>query len=398
MSNHNNARMTSSERKHTVILACIFSIRMLGLFMVLPVMPLYLDSMPGATAQYIGISLGVYGLTQAILQLPFGFLSDYYGRKKIMLLGLMLFMLGSLVAAYAHDIWGVIIGRALQGSGAIGATIMAYAADITRAEVRTRAFAVIGVAIGSSFLIALIIGPIIDAYFGLTGIFYFTAVTCVFCMLLLRFLPQMQITSNSFTQMFVQVKKIIFHPELRRLNISVSILHACLVATFLVFPLKVLQLLNLTRVQAWQFYVPIMISGFLMVVPFLRSSDKRGTKSVFMCFIVLLAISQAGMMAAHKPILVVIASLLFFAAFNFLEASLPAMVSQLASPQNRGATLGVYSCSQFFGMFMGGILGGIAQQYAGASGIMVLCLTLTIIWFAVMQQFRQGRVLETAFR
>lgn len=393
-----STRMMPCERKHTAILACIFAIRMLGLFMVLPVLPLYLESLPGATAQYIGLSLGVYGFTQAALQLPFGFMSDYFGRKKIMLFGLLLFLFGSLIAANAHDIKGIIFGRAMQGAGAIGATIMAFAADISRHEIRTRAFAMIGAAIGTSFLLALVLGPIIDAYYGLAGIFYFTAISCMICMGLLTFLPQKQEVPLSFKQMLPQMKKILSHPELRRLNISVAILHACLVATFLVFPTKMLNLLNLSRAHAWQFYVPIMVSGFLMVVPFLRANDRRGTKPLLMFFIFILAIAQAGMMIANKPIFMVLASLAFFAAFNFLEASLPAMVSQLATPQNRGATLGLYSCAQFFGMFLGGVLGGAVQQYAGSHGIMVLCLALTITWFAIMQQFRQSRILEAAFR
>lgn len=389
--------MMPSERKHTSILACIFSIRMLGLFMVLPVLPLYLDSLPGATAQYIGMCLGIYGFTQAILQLPFGFLSDYLGRKRVMLFGLTLFLLGSLMASRAHDIWGIMLGRGLQGAGAIGATIMAFATDLTRTEVRTRAFALIGAAIGSSFLLALIIGPIIDAYFGLAGIFYFTAISCVLCMMLLNLLPQKQTAPTSFKQILPQIKKILVHPELRRLNLSIAILHACLVATFLVFPPKVLQLFNLNRANVWEFYVPIMVLGFLAVVPFLRAHDRQSTKGLLLFFIVVLAISQASMMIAQKPIYMMIASLFFFAAFNFLEASLPSMVSQLASPQNRGATLGVYSCAQFFGMFVGGALGGAVQQYAGSVGVMVLCLTLMLVWLLVIHKFRQTPTLETAY-
>lgn len=391
------ARLSGAEFQHTLILAGIFAIRMLGLFMILPVLPLYVETLPGATVQYIGIALGVYGLTQAVLQLPFGLMSDYLGRKRVMFCGLALFLAGSIIAAKAQHIHGIMLGRALQGAGAIGATIMAYATDLTAANVRTRAFAMIGAAIGSAFLLALILGPIIDAYWGLAGIFYFTAASCFGCVMLLTLLPQVKTPPTSFGQMLPQMKKILYHPELRRLNVSIMILHACLVATFLVFPTKVLTLLHLERAQVWQFYVPIMISGFIMVVPFLRANDRQASKNVFMAFILLLAVSQAVMMLTQKPIIVVIASLFFFAAFNFLEASLPAMVSQLASPQNRGATLGVYSCSQFFGMFLGGVLGGIAQQYAGSYGIMAMCMVLALLWLAVMQQYRRARSLEVIY-
>ena len=380
--------MTSSEIKSTVILALVFASRMLGLFMVLPVLALYADKIPHATPALIGLAAGIYGLTQALLQLPCGVLSDYLGRKPVIVGGLVIFITGSLIAAFSQSIWGLIIGRAVQGMGAIGAPILALVADLTREQVRTRAMALIGISIGFTFVLAILLGPLLDAYVGLFGIFMLTAAMGTSGILLLSFLgtPPKQKPLVLKGQMRALLK----HRELWHINLNIFILHAVLTAVFLVFPSKIEEVTGLTSHHVWRFYLPVLVASIILVAPLLRYADNPQWQKTLMKT-ALLGIGAAIVMllCAKQYIIFFVAATLFFLSFNFLEASLPAMVSRVVPQGSKGSALGVYSFSQFFGMFAGGVFGGCLQQWIGPWGIGITCLLLTVIGWLTLSSSKQ---------
>jgi len=372
-------RMTHNELKHTSILALIFSFRLFGLFMVLPVLALHTDTIPGATPALIGLAAGIYGLTQAIAQLPFGMLSDKLNRKKVISCGLIIFALGSLIAGCVESIWGLLLGRALQGLGAIGAPILALSADLTRDVVRSRAMAIIGVSIGMAFVMALILGPIMDAHFGLKGIFFSTALFCLIALVMVWRLPTVERTQERVRKPNL-LKAVWQNAGLRRLNVCIFVLHFSLTACFLVLPLKIHAILQLSSKYVWQFYLPVLLLSLFIVLPLLRSVDKSKYQDKWLSYaFVLLALSLLFFLNSHESVFFIFFALLFFAAFNFLEASLPARVSQLATQPLRGTAMGFYSCSQFLGMFAGGTFGGILQQTLGIVAMSVGCLIFTLV-------------------
>ncbi len=366
------------EIKNTVILALVFASRMLGLFMVLPVLALYAASIPQATPFLIGIAAGIYGLTQALLQLPCGWLSDRIGRRPIIIAGLVIFIIGSLIASFSASIWGLIVGRAIQGMGAIGSPILALVADLTRDEVRTRAMAIIGVSIGFTFMLAILLGPLLDPLIGLSGIFFISALTAgcgLFLLMLLGPLPK-QTTSANKGQFFSLIK----HPQLWRLNINIFILHAILTACFLVLPSHIIEVTGLVPSQVWRFYLPVLVGSALLVAPLLRFADTdKWQKSLMRTALIGLGVASVAFISTTNMVLLYIFATLFFLAFNYLEASLPALVSRVVPKTSKGAALGVYSFSQFLGMFAGGVFGGCIQQSMGPWGIGLSCLLLTML-------------------
>jgi predicted MFS family arabinose efflux permease len=386
--------MTFSELKATLILALIFASRMLGLFMVLPVLALYADTIPYATPALIGLAAGIYGLTQALLQLPCGILSDYVGRKPVILGGLVVFIGGSLLAAFSHSIWGLILGRAVQGMGAIGSPILALVADLTREQVRTRAMAVIGISIGFTFVLAIVLGPLLDAHIGLSGIFVLTAAMAASGILLLSLLGP--VPKQKPLILRGQLRVLLKHPDLWRLNLNIFILHAILTACFLVFPAKIQEVTGLTSNHVWRFYLPVLLMSVMLVAPLLRYADnQQWQKKLMKAAMIGLAIAIVIMISTTQYVVFLMAATLFFLSFNFLEASFPAMVSRVVPQGSKGSALGVYSFSQFLGMFAGGVFGGCLQQWIGPWGIGIGCLLLSLIGWLTLScskqfDFRQG--------
>ncbi len=379
------SKFTETERNATLALALIFTFRMLGLFMILPVFSFYAQHLPGATPSLIGLSIGIYGLTQACLQIPFGMASDKWGRKPIILLGLLLFATGSLIAASAHSIFTIIFGRALQGAGAIGSTLMALLADLTRVETRTKAMALVGLSIGVAFGCSMIVGPIVAGYYHLSGIFLLTTLLAGSAMLILQFsVPtpcqiQQPLATNSLTTI---LQRALTHPDLLRLNYGIFCLHFMLTSLFVVIPIILNQQLALVTAKQWLFYLPLMGFSFISMLPLIILAErKRRMRLVFMGCITLMMVSLALLSQYHDHLLPLSGLLfIFFTGFNFMEASLPSLVSKTVSPDHKGTAMGVYSSSQFLGIFAGGITGGWTYGHLGISAVFLLAVITAGSW------------------
>lgn len=378
--------MTRSEQRATYSLAGIYALRMLGLFLILPVFSIYaVDHLSGATPALIGLAIGAYGLSQAVLQIPFGMLSDRFGRKPVIVVGLLIFALGSVVAALSDSIAGVIIGRALQGAGAIAAAVMALAADLTREEQRTKAMATIGVTIGLSFAFALVMGPILNTWIGVPGIFWFTAVLALGGIVVLK-LGVPEATHSRFhrdTQAVPrQFKEVLADGQLMRLNGGILALHMILMASFVALPLALRDNAGLVSAHHWAVYLPVLLLGMVAMVPLIIVAEKRRRmKQVFIGAIALLGLSELGLMLAYQSVVgIAFALLVFFTAFNVLEASLPSLVSKAAAPQSKGTALGVYSTFQFLGAFIGGVSGGWLYGSFGVAGVFAFCTLVAALW------------------
>jgi len=392
-------KITATELKSTLGIAGLFAIRMLGLFMVLPVFALYEDAIMGAQAQWIGLAIGIYGLTQAALQIPLGVLSDRIGRKPVILMGLAVFALGSLIASQAETIFGLIAGRALQGAGAIGSTLLALVADVTRETVRTRAMAIIGISIGVSFIVAMILGPFIDAKVGLHGIFATIFLLSLVCIVWSFFALPKHTKQNYFSQessLFSQFVLVLKNQNLRRLNLSVLFLHAAFSSCFLFIPSLILKISQVPQVGMWRFYFPVLVCSLLLMAPFVRIADSvRHIKKMLVLGILGLALS-VGIMGVYPLSLWSLSVILvvFFAAFNLLEALLPSWVSKVAPKNNRGMTLGVYSTAQFFGVFLGGAVGGMLYEALGVFAITLWCSVLFLLWLVFVIDLKSEQVVE----
>lgn len=380
--------MTTGERRAVSGLAGLYALRMLGLFMVLPVFSIYSADLEGATPALIGMAIGGYGLTQALLQIPFGFLSDKVGRKTVIVAGLLLFILGSIVAAMSTTIEGVIIGRCLQGSGAIASSIMALLSDLTREQMRMRAMAAVGMSIGISFSVAMVLGPIVSQPFGLSGLFWFTALLASIGVLVIwKWVPTPKLyTSHRDTNVQKgDIKTILKNPELLRLDLGILVLHLILTATFVVIPLR-LRDLGFLPESHWIVYLPVMIVAFIAMVPFILVAEKkRKMKPIFLLAISLIALSQLlmGLISASGSVILIALLFLFFMAFNLLEASLPSLISKLSPAGQKGTAMGVYSSCQFMGAFLGGLLGGYLYGEQGIDAVLLMSGALALLWLAV---------------
>nr|WP_281368302.1 MFS transporter [Simiduia aestuariiviva] len=363
-------------------MAGLYVFRMLGLFMVLPVLSLYGQSYQGATPALLGLALGVYGFSQAMLQIPFGFLSDKIGRKPMIAFGLILFGLGSVVAATADSVYGLILGRFLQGCGAIASVIMALVADLTAEENRTKAMALIGASIGVSFALALILGPLVTESVGLSGLFWATAgFSIVGLWLLWRRVPQPPPLRQPKDR---EWRTVLRDAELWRLNFGIFALHFVLMAAFIVLP-RYLELNGWGReVHGW-IYLPVMLLSFLAMLPFMILGERMGkVKLVYTSAIGLLLCVQLGLWGlSGSAVTAVVALFAFFMAFNLLEATLPSWVSKVASPELKGTATGVYSTWQFTGAFLGGAVGGWVLQVAGMAAVFGLCAVVLLLWLIV---------------
>ncbi|MBS0002678.1 MAG: MFS transporter [Thioalkalivibrio sp.] len=379
--------MTPTELRATSGLAAIYAVRMAGLFMVLPVLVLYTDVLPGATPLLMGLALGIYGLTQALLQIPFGILSDRVGRRPLIALGLVLLIVGSVVAALAETVYGLIIGRALQGTGAVAAVVLALTADLITEERRTRALAVIGLSIGLTFTAAMVLGPVVDQWFGLSGIFWLTAGLGMMALLLLFLWVPRPLRSLPHPDM-VPIRGGLSHVlrdrELMRLNVGVFILHMTLAANFLALPLMLVTNLDLPPAQHYRVYLPVLVLGFLLMIPaVIRAERRRALKPSLLAAIALLVVVQGLLPVANHWLVLGALLVLFFAAFNLLEAMLPSLVAKTAPVIEKGTAMGVFASSQFLGIFAGGMLGGVAMAQAGASGVFTLGLVGAVLWLVV---------------
>ncbi len=363
---------------------------MLGfpLFIILPILSLTESTYMYATPQLLGLALGIYGLTQAILQIPFGMLSDRWGRKPIIVLGLIIFGIGSLIAAMADSIYGLLIGRALQGAGAVAAAIMALAADLTEEESRTKIMAFIGISIGAAFSIAFILGPILYEYIGIDGIFFLsTCFSIIAIIVLLTMVPNPAKKNERANKLSsINVKTVIFNPSLIKLNISIFSSHLILMANFVVIPITLKEAIQIEPAIHWQVYLTAIFLSLFIMVPFMVFGERLNKEKLFLRFsIILIMLSQIGLALFELSFnLVVLFLILFFGAFNYLEALLPSMVSKTTHQKTKGTALGVYSTSQFIGIFMGGLIGGFFFQHFGLASVHVICLFMTFFWICLI--------------
>lgn len=383
-------RLSGTESRAALSLAAIFSLRMLGLFMIYPVFSVYAKGLDGATAITIGLALGIYGLAQAVLQIPFGTLSDRIGRKRVISGGLVLFAIGSVIAAQSTSINGVIVGRVLQGAGAVGSTILALNADLTREENRTKAMALIGMTIGMSFALAVVVGPLLNSVIGVPGIFWLTAVLAVIGIVVLyTTVPEPSVVRRHRDAEAVPAlfKRVLTNGELLRLDFGIFVQHAVLTATFLALPLAMKEAGGFDRGQ-WLFYLPILAVSFFLMVPFIIIGEKyRKMKPVFIGAVAIAGLGQLSLLLWHRNLwAIAIGMLVFFTAFNLLEASLPSLISKAAPAESKGTAMGVYSSSQFLGIFVGGAAGGwVLGAFAphGVAAVFGLTATLALCWLLV---------------
>ncbi len=373
--------MLPIERRAVTVIALMAMCRMFGLFALLPVLALYAADLQDATPALIGLAVGAYGLTQAALQIPFGAISDRIGRVPVILFGLALFAAGSIFAAQSDSIYGVVAGRLLQGAGAISATLTALLADATREEVRTRTMAVFGIAIGSAFLLALIIGPVIAAASGVRMLFWLAAVLAAVAALLLFLLPRGIERPAERPDRRIRAA---FRPELLRLDFYIFVLHALLTASFVALPFLLRDELHLALTAHWQIYVGALLASLLGTVPLIFADERKGKSSTLTVAILLLVSGQLMLaIAGFNLTIVFVALAVFFAGFNFLEAGLPARLSIRASGDLRGASLGVFSSFQFLGAFAGGLIGGRFLAGGDPSAVFAVCALLAGAWLVV---------------
>ncbi len=397
--------MSAFERRSVLFLTLLYVFRMLGLFMVLPLLALYGEQYAGATPLLVGLALGVYGLSQAVLQIPFGMCSDRWGRKPLIAFGLLLFAVGSVMAAFSETIWGLIAGRALQGAGAIAGVIMALVGDVTAERNRSKAMASIGAAIGVAFAISLILGPVLASLGGLKLLFLTTAGLALLGLLILQYglpsPPAMKRAANS------SLKDVLLNGALRRLSSAVFILHFALMAIFVVVPGLLLKQLNLVAEQHWQVYLPVMLLSFVFMLPAIiwaeRAKRHQSVLRIAAGLLVLAGsllwlasgsdlagsnsaavLALAGEVSVASALALLAGLLFFFIGFNVLEASLPSLMTRLLSMEQRGAASGVYSSSQFIGTFLGGVCGGLLLQNTGAIGVFALMVLLAFLILVVV--------------
>ena len=372
--------MNRIEKRAAFSLGGVYAVRMLGLFMLFPVFALHGDEFRGATQLLTGVALGVYGLTQALMQVPMGVLSDRFGRKRIIVAGLSLFCAGSLVAAFSETIYGVIAGRALQGTGAVAAALMALAADLSRDEQRAKINAAIGISIGVAFALALVLGPVFQVWFGLSGIFLLSAVLGVaaiawtLALVPSAVVPRISTPSASLRGAFAE-------RDLLRLYIGIFALHAVLAANFMILPAMLEPRLGLGVERHWLFYLLLLPLAFALTLPALSANvQNRRAKDFFLAAIALAALTQAAWYFPPQAALFVVLIVLFFAAFMYLEATLPALVSRTCTAHGRGGALGVFSAAQFFGVFCGAAGAGLISERLGEIFVAPLSAALLFAW------------------
>jgi len=374
-------RMTPTERRASTALALLFAVRMLGLFLLTPVFAVAAQTLrDGDNTTHVGLALGAYGLTQALLQIPLGMASDRWGRRRVIACGLLLFIAGGVVCAISQSVTGVIVGRTLQGLGAISAAITAWVADVTRPEVRTRAMAMIGGSIGLAFAASLVLAPVLVGAVGLSGLFWVISALGLGCLLIaLLVVPAPPVSAVAMVTNAIPVLR---DPRLLHLNVGVFCLHFILVALFIMIPTRLLQLGNHTPAQLWQLYLPVIVLSFALMTPLMFYTERHDThqatlRTAVAALVLLLALMP---LAAHSlPGLLALLTG-FFVAFNLLEAMQPALVSRTAPPASKGLALGAFNTAQSLGVFVGGVSGGFIVSHAGVSAGFLLCAGVALSW------------------
>ena len=391
------ASLSSPERRVVAALSGIFSLRMLGLFMFLPVFSVHAHEYAGHTPLLVGVAIGIYGLTQGMFQVPFGILSDRFGRRPVIAAGLLVFAFGSVVAALADDIWGIVAGRALQGMGAVAAAVMALASDLTSETHRTRVMATIGASIGAAFVLALVLGPVITGAVGVSGLFWVTAALAALAIVLLYAgVPAPPRMTHSTGSALAGLSAALRDGQMLRLDAGIFVLHAVMVATFVALPIALRDRAGVDVAGHWKVYVGVLLASVVFTVPLIVIADRaHRSRAVMLIGIVLLGAALAGLAGAPNGDVVLIACMVvYFVGFNTLEASLPAMVSRVAPMRARGAALGVYSTLQYLGAFAGGVLGGWLLGAGGERVALAACAGLCAGWVLIALGLREPRRLS----
>lgn len=377
--------LNRTEKKASLSLATVFGMRMLGLFMILPVFAIYGVELEGYSPIWLGLAIGAYGFTQAVLQIPMGLLSDKFGRKPVIVAGLLVFCLGSIIAGMSDSVYGVVLGRAIQGMGAIASATLALAADLSREEHRPKVMATIGMFIGLSFALAMVIGPVVAASFGLSGLFFLTAILAIVGIALIVFVVPNSIhvaPRGDLVAIPSKLLSLVKNPNLLRLNVGVFVLHMALTAMFVSLPIMLTDVGFMVN-DHWQLYLPALLVSFVVMVPFMIwAIKKQKEKLVFCSAIVLMTISVSLLWLRHDDLVLMITFVvMFFTAFNYLEATMPSTLSRIAPAGEKGSAMGMYSSSQFFGAFIGGVLGGVVQTYFDGATVFLFCALSLVIWF-----------------
>jgi predicted MFS family arabinose efflux permease len=383
--------MSGQEVRTSASLASIFALRMLGLFLILPVFAVHARTIPGGDSPaLVGLALGIYGLTQGLLQIPFGAASDRWGRKPVIVAGLVLFAAGSFIAASADDIFWTIVGRAVQGAGAISAAVTAFIADATREEHRTKAMAMVGASIGLTFALSLVGDPPLYAAIGMGGLFALTGLLALAAIAVIAWVvpgapPRIEHDEPA------TAASVVFNPQLLRLNFGIFALHAVQMAMFVVVPVMLVERAQLPLPNHWWVYLPVVLVSFGLMMPPIMVAERRSRMRVlFLSAVGLLLVVQIGLML-HAPGLMWIAGwlLLFFVGFNVLEASLPSLVSRVAPSSAKGLALGIYNTTQAIGLFAGGALGGLVAARWGAQGVFACAAVIMGVWWVIALGMRE---------
>ncbi|WP_246260839.1 MFS transporter [Candidatus Ruthia endofausta] len=372
------------------------STRMLGLFMIFPIFSVYASEYTSTTPYLIGLSIGIYGLTQALLQIPFGYLSDKYGRKPMLIIGLVIFFIGSVVAASSTDIIGIVIGRALQGAGAISAVLMAFLADFVSENQRSKANAFVGVQIGIAFMLALLLGPIISVSLGISGLFWVIALLSVVALIIVSTLPNAK-PKEQYALSIANIRKVL-NIDLLLLDFSVFALHLILTCSFIAMPIFLKESNIVDIKDSWQIYLPIIILSFIGMLPMVILASKyQKIKPVFLSAIALLIISQIlfyQIQLTYTSFFTLLT--LFFIAFNALEAILPSLIASSTSADKRGLAMGLYATSQFLGAFVGGILGGWIYNISNLNSVFLSTTFVAVIWWIIILITKQKTPIKQA--
>lgn len=387
---HNHA-MNSTEKKMALSLALVYAFRMLGLFMMLPVLAYYAAGLEHSKPVYVGLAVGIYGLTQALLQMPFGAMSDKYGRKRIIYFGLTLFALGSLLAAFAQSIYVLIAARALQGAGAIAAVVMALAADLSRDSQRAKVMAIIGVAIGASFLFSLMLGPLLHGYIGVKGLFILAFLfACTSFVIVAKLVPNPKQYSEYRQLRRADLSKVAFDRDLLRLDLSILLLHAIITALFVLIPFQLVNNWQLSVSAHWQLYFPVMLTSVLLAAPFIikASRSNNAFNWLYLAVFALSCVAALSILFIDHKIIFALSLLAFFVLFNLLEAVIPALVSSLATRQHnsKGAALGVFSSAQFLGAFLGAVSAGFLLDSASMNLVAYILIAVGAIWSLLLKK------------
>ena len=379
--------MNSVEIRAILGVGGIFALRMIGLFMIVPVFSVYGNDYAHATPLLIGLAVGVYGLGQAIFQIPMSLAADKFPRKPIIMLGLVLFALGGIIAANATDIYEVIIGRALAGSGAVSAVLMALLADVTREEMRTKAMATMGLTIATSIMLAFAFGPLLVGSLGISGLFWLTAGFAILAMLLLLVVPSpMRVLKHNLDNKSIgqQLSDVLKIGDLNRLHIGIFALHLTMTAIFVILPHQLSEVMGLSVRQQGLVYLPLLFIGFAVAIPFIIIAEKkRKMRQVFLGAIALMTVSLVLLaLGSQVGVGIILGLLLYFMGFNLLEATIPSWISKRAPVANKATAMGLNSSSQFFGAFVGGAMGGLllSQPNLLAWGLLAIIMAAALLF------------------